>query len=54
METKSKILKVRNAPVLRGVTKKPFDTRGFRSLEKLILKSEWYRQLNAFNPLMPL
>ena len=53
-ETKSNILKIRNAPVLREVTKNTVDKRGLRDLEKLVLQSEWNRQLNAFNPLMPL
>ena len=55
METKSKILKIKNAPIVRGVSKAYYQThaRNVRDLDELIRKSEWNRQLNYFNPLMP-
>ena len=54
-ETKSKILKIRNAPILRGVTKEKSwkHARDVRDLDKFIRESVWNRQLNYFNPLMP-
>ena len=55
MENRNKILKIRNAPVLREVTKHHTrkHARDIRDLDKLVKESVWNHQLNYFNPLMP-